>query len=341
MSNELGKLHESIAGQKQEITATVERKIEASNEKLEQVLKENILLKKSNSVLQECLSRIESTQLDNNVILTGIQEQQWEKFEITWQRVIDVIAEALKPIEGPNAMNRAEQVAIANCKQIGRYQMNYNQTISITFQRKEDKDLLTSNKQDLPTAIYANDEYPIHMKQTRDRLRPILRFVKSLPEFRDNSKLVGDKLVINGVKYGLDDIHRLPMGLEAYRAAKKSDDDTIAFHGELSPFSNFHPSPFTIDNHIYHSTEQWIQYQKCLMFGDSYTANLILHSENALEAKRLSYKIIGVDHMRWKADGFEKYIIGLKEKFNQNPLLKSMLVATKPKLLVEASTDRL
>ena len=120
-----------------------------------------------------------------------------------------------------------------------------------------------SNKQNLPAGSDTNDEYPIHEKQTHDRLRPILRFAKSLPEFRDNSKLVGDKLVINGVKYGLDDIHRLPMGLEAYHAAEKSDDDTIAFHGELSPFSNFHPSPFTIDNHIYHSAEQWIQYQKC------------------------------------------------------------------------------
>ena len=134
MSNELGKLHESIASQKQVITATVEREIEALNEKLEQVLKENISLKKSNSVLQECLSRIESIQLDNNVILMGIQEQQLEKFEIMWQRVIDVIAEALKPFEGSNTMNRAEQVAIANCKQIGRYRMNYNQPISITFQ---------------------------------------------------------------------------------------------------------------------------------------------------------------------------------------------------------------
>ena len=45
MSNELGKLHESIANQKQEITVTVERKIEALNEKLEQILKENISLK--------------------------------------------------------------------------------------------------------------------------------------------------------------------------------------------------------------------------------------------------------------------------------------------------------
>ena len=110
-------------------------------------------------------------------------------------RVIDVIAEALKPIECSNAMNRAEQVAIAKCKRVGRYQMNYNRPISITFQQKEDKDLLMSNKQNLPSGIYTNDEYPIHVKQTRNRLRPILRLAKSLPDYRDNSKMVGDKLL--------------------------------------------------------------------------------------------------------------------------------------------------
>ena len=55
----------------------------------------------------------------------------------------------------------------------------------------------------------------------------------------------------------------------------------------------------------------------------------------------MSYKITGVDHTKWKAEGLEKCIIGLKEKFDQNPLLKSMLAATKPKLLVEASNDKL
>ena len=32
-----------------------------------------------------------------------------------------------------------------------------------------------SNKQNLPAGIYANDEYPIYVKQTRNKLRPILR----------------------------------------------------------------------------------------------------------------------------------------------------------------------
>ena len=77
------------------------------------------------------------------------------------------------------------------------------------------------------------------------------------------------------------------------------------------------------------------------MFGDRYTANLILKCDSPLEAKQLRYKISGVNQNRWKMDGFEICLDGLEEKFNQNPLLMSMLTATKPKLLVEASTDKL
>ena len=341
VSTEIIKLNESITAQKMELTATVETRIRASNEKLEQVLHENMSLKKSNVALQERLSRIEATQLDNNVILTGIQEQQWERYEITHHRVIDIIAEDIKPTEGNNATARAGHVLIANCKWIGTYQMNYNRPISITFQHKEDKDLLMSNKQNLPAGIYANDEYPLHVKQKCDKLRPILRLAKTLPEFKDNSKLIGDKLMINGSRYSVDDLHRLPAGLEAYRAAEKTDAETIAFHGELSPYSNFYPSAFTIGGHTFHSTEQWIQYQKSMMFGGSYTANLILRTDSAIEAKRLSHKISGVEHTRWKLEGYEKCAIGIKVKFDQNPLLKSMLLSTKPKLLVEATTDKL
>ena len=85
--------------------------------------------------------------------------------------------------------------------------MNYNRPISVAFQRKEDKDLLMSNKHNLPAGIYANDEYPIHVKQQCDRLRPILHLAKTLPECKATTKLIGDKLLINGTKYGVADLH--------------------------------------------------------------------------------------------------------------------------------------
>ena len=61
MSEELSKLQESIISQKNEITTSVNDKMNKSEAKLEKVLQENISLKKSNAALQDCLSRIETT----------------------------------------------------------------------------------------------------------------------------------------------------------------------------------------------------------------------------------------------------------------------------------------
>ena len=113
------------------------------------------------------------------------------------------------------------------------------------------------------------------------------------------------------------------------------------FAGELSPCSNFHLSPFTINGQSFHSSEQWVQYQKALTFGDSYTANQILQSDTALECKQLSYNINGVDKEKWKSVGYELCFDGIGEKFLQNPPLLAMLKTTLPKILAEATTDRL
>ena len=178
------------------------------------------------------------------------------------------------------------------------------------------------------------------MKRIRDCLRPIFRMAKGMQECKDSCKLEGDKLVINRVKYGIEDIGKLPANLSVYLAAEKSDSKTIVFHGELSPYSNFHSSPSTIKNEKFHSTEQWIQYQKCLWSGDSYTANMILKSEDPLKAKHLSSRIKDYDPERWRNDGHNVCFTSIKEKFVQNQLLMNMLKATKPKTLTKASNDK-
>ena len=85
--------------------------------------------------------------------------------------------------------------------------------------------------------------------------------MKSLPNYRDKCKIEGDPLVIHGANYGVNDIYKLPAEIAAYKAAQKEDENYIAFHGELSPFSNFHQSKFTINNHTYHLAEHWIQFK--------------------------------------------------------------------------------
>ena len=189
--------------------------------------------------------------------------------------------------------------------------------------------------------IFANEEYPLHIKQNWDRLRPILRLAKSLLQYQDKCRLTGDCLVINGTTYKVGDIPNLPPDLVAHKAAEKSNESHIVFVGDLSPYSNLHRSPFTINGQMFHSAEQSIQYQKALTFGDSYTANQILQSKTPMECKKLSYKINGVDNEKWKNEGYEVCYDGVREKFQQNNALLTLLKSISPKILAEVTTDRL
>ena len=179
------------------------------------------------------------------------------------------------------------------CNQVGKYRPNQSRPISVTFQNREDKDQLMLSKSNIPPGLYVNHEYspPPHIKKTRDRLHPILHFAKMIPSLKDKSKMEDDYLVINGTRYGIDEINKLPEEVAAYKSVQKTEDHTLAFHREFSPFSNFHPCHFTTSQQPFHCMEQFLQYQKALMFGNSVTANQILQCENAFEAKRLGYHI--------------------------------------------------
>ena len=135
-------------------------------------------------------------------------------------------------------------------------------------------------------------------------------------------------------------IHKLPTEIVVYKAAQKEDNKYITFHGELSPYSNFHHSRFPVNNHMYHSSEQWIQFQKAMLFGDSLTANQILSCNTPYETKHLSYNINGFDIHQWGTDDYDICLDGITEKFLQDPLLLKMLKGTAQKTLVEASLNK-
>ena len=73
----------------------------------------------------------------------------------------------------------------------------------------------------LPTGMYINNELPLELKKKQDRLRPIFRMVNSLPDYRNCCKLIGDALTINGIRYTVDDIHKLPPEIAAYKSSEK------------------------------------------------------------------------------------------------------------------------
>ncbi len=76
---------------------------------------------------------------------------------------------------------------------------------------------------------------------------------------------------------------------------------------------------------------------KARLFGDHRTLAKILVSAEPKDAKALGRMVIGFDSALWEAHGYDFVVEANLAKFGQNPDLKSYLISTHPKVLVEAS----
>ena len=256
--------------------------------------------------------------------------------------MIEAISATMGSKDNEEIQTEARKIGISCCTRIGAYKLGCARPISVSFQiKKEDKERIMEHKRHLPPGIYINDEFPPHVKKARDKLRPILKLAKSKQHYKDKSKLVNDKLVINGISYTVDDLGKLPSDLAAYQATQKTNEDTIVFQGELSPWLNFHTAPFVINNQRYNTLEHWIQSQKALLFNDIDIAKRIMDSDSPYEAKKLGYQVQGIDMAKQKNEGYQLCFDGIKTKFQQNPDLLNMLQMTTPKLLAEGTTDKI
>ena len=151
----------------------------------------------------------------------------------------------------------------------------------------------------LASGIFVDREFNFETEKCRRTLRPILRAAKQKPEFRYTSSMDGSKLVINGKRYSVNELDRLPQKLSPFEVTTKSNDDTVGFFGELCPFSNFYPAVFTHNGKRYHSGEQLIQHQTALHCNDTRAAYRILATKSAIACKQLSYTIQNYDQQSW------------------------------------------
>ncbi len=80
-----------------------------------------------------------------------------------------------------------------------------------------------------------------------------------------------------------------------------------------------------------------MMHQKALLFGDEEVAIAVLNEPNAREQKALGRKIRNFDDQVWKKNCMRIVYEANLAKFTQNPELKTALLSTGNKILVEAS----
>ena len=82
-------------------------------------------------------------------------------------------------------------------------------------------------------------------------------------------------------------------------SCQKSNDNTVVFFGQHSLFSSFYLGSFEYDGHCFKTMEHAIQHAKVIMFEDVQTAERILASDSAKEAKQLGRKVRNFEMYKW------------------------------------------
>lgn len=109
------------------------------------------------------------------------------------------------------------------------------------------------------------------------------------------------------------------------------------FYYSRNPFSQWYLSTFTIDGIEYNCAEQYMMYQKAILFGDYKMAERILAHKDPHQQKMMGRQVSGFDGKVW-ADMAKKIVYqGNYAKFSQDKALKKYILKTEGTTLVEAS----
>jgi hypothetical protein len=114
-------------------------------------------------------------------------------------------------------------------------------------------------------------------------------------------------------------------------------DNFTAFFGAGDVLSNWHPCQFSYHGVDFTCVEQFMMFAKAKLFNDEESVGGILSTGDPMTQKMIGRKVAGFDLRTWEAKRESIVFVGCREKFAQNPGLRSILLATVPTELVEAS----
>lgn len=109
------------------------------------------------------------------------------------------------------------------------------------------------------------------------------------------------------------------------------------FWSNKSPFSNWYRAEFEVENIRFNCSEQYMMYQKAILFDDQETAKKVLSTTNPGKQKALGRQVKNFNQETWDNNCKQIVYDANYAKFTQNENLLKALLKTKGTTLVEAS----
>ena len=333
-------LHTAVENNATVLSHTVELKdLRDENSRLNRKFQQ--LTAEQNRMKQQ-LTKIETQSLENSIIIRGLAEDSQETEQLLTEKLHGALSKIMQGDTDEIKLLNAKQITIKSIRRLGRPNRQRTRPVSAELHHKQDVDYILENRFDLVKGIYVDKEYPIEVERKRKILLPILRAAKRSSEFKKQSKLEDDKIVLKGRRYDVNTLNQLPDELNVFKVTTRENGSTIGYFGEINPLSNFYPAPFIHEGTRYISSEQFIQASKAKYFNDVDTYNQIMGCSTSVDCKRASRQIRNLDINRWDHVAGNICQPGIRAKFLQNPpAMDTLIRKTGSKTIVECASDRL
>ena len=124
---------------------------------------------------------------------------------------------------------KAGRTPIESVERLGKYNSQRTRPVKVKFGEKMDAIHVLKNKRKLPDGVFAEREYSKATEKERRLVRPVLKAARKLEKYKGKVHMSGPHIVIDGKHFHRNNIHTLPMDLEATSVTSKTDSETYAF----------------------------------------------------------------------------------------------------------------
>ena len=190
------------------------------NQKVQQLTVEQDRMKRQ-------ITKIETKGLDQCLIIRGLPEEPKENEQIIFSKLHNALSIVMHGETEEEKLLAAKQLAFQRCRRLGKYSRNRHRPVSVELVHKQDADFILENRFDLPRGIYVDREYPTEIERKRKTLLPVLRAAKKLSNYKKQSRLEDDKLVLKGRSYNVHTLNQLPEELNIFKVTSRENENTV------------------------------------------------------------------------------------------------------------------
>ena len=314
--------------------------LKETNHRLTQELQETkqrlIQVEQDNAMLQEKVVRMEGFSRRYNLKFNGIREVKYENKQDCKGTIRNILMQS-----GLNIPHKA----IESAHRVGQKSTEPHRPRSILVKlfHLEDKEYIQLRSQQIKNSckVIIEEDFPVEIEGKRRVLKTVLnaanRVVEADGRKRYITKLVVDKLTINGKTYTNKTTDKLPEELKLHNITTPTNGAQTAFFTYHSPLSNHYKADQVIDNRTFNCNEQYYMHAKAVRFSDHTSARNILMETDPVKQKKLGSNIVGFNGDRWEECCIDVMRRGLQAKFHQNLELKDFLLETGNNYILEGN----